>query len=283
MGKNNERMVPEDNERMVPEDIGSLIPGLLGLGAQIGTAIPGLRKPQRTNAAEGAVTASTTGAARAAAAAGGAGFGATRGLVAREAGRQAQQVMLSAAPSIIQAANQDEIRYQRDMQDRNQRLAGFGQQLAAGMSTLGAGIGTMVGGEEAPADQGYAPTGYPGAEPAAAPAPAMQQGVIAAPPATAGMVTQAPGVQQAAPAPVEPTPTPSPQTAPAQSAEPTPVQPVSSLGVPDLTPLGTQARLAENAQYLSKIGLAPELSLQLEEYVRNPFVNPLALANPYTT
>lgn len=264
-------MTEEKNDKMVPGDLGALIPGFLGLGANIGMAIPGLRKPERTNAAEGAILAATTGAQRAAAAAGSAGYGATRGLSTREAGRQAQQVLLSAAPSIIQAASADEARYQQDLQARNQRLAQFGAQLGGSLSTLGAGIGQFVQDQREDAGQGYAPTGYEGQQ--------VQQPVEAGPP---GMVMDVPGTPQPAAAPTAAAPAPQ-QAAPAEAA-PTPQAPapVAAAQYPDLSAKGAASQAALVNDIAQREGLDPVMAAaHIDRYWNDPFANPIARLSPY--
>lgn len=114
-----------------------LIPSLLGLGASIGTAIPGLRKPKRTGASRKA--AQEAASRTAAAAVGGAqtGFGATRGLALRTGLRQASEASRAAAPAAAEAALRDEALFQEQQLRRNQRLAEFGQNLAGFGATLG--------------------------------------------------------------------------------------------------------------------------------------------------
>lgn len=280
------------NEKMQAKDLGSLIPGFLGFGAQIAGAVPGLRKPKRTNAAEGAVLAATTGAARAAAGAGSAGYGATRGLSVREAGRQAQQVLLSAAPGIAQAANADEIRYQQDLNLRNERIANFGTMLGAGLSTLGAGVGTMVDEKRAPAAApGFAPTGYPGAAPppqqdpqtgmvmgtpqeAPQQAPTPEQaGVVSAPPAQQG-----PGPEQgdAVAAPPVMTPEQAEQAVTSAALE-------EAMGkAPNYVAQGNQTIAGMVYEYAKREGLDPVMTAaHIGKYMNDPYANPAARISPY--
>lgn len=282
------------NDKMVPKDLGSIIPGLLGFGAQIAGAIPGLRKPKKTDAASGAILAATTGAARAAAGAGAAGYGATRGLTALEAGRQSQQILLSAAPSIIQAANADDIRYQQDLQLRNARIANFGTMLGAGMSTLGAGVGTMVGDSKKAEQQNQSygiPSGYVGAERAPTQYAPENQG-------TPGYPQQAPVDVAATPDQAQPEVAPEAaavgvqpgQAEAAQAMSPQQVQQglteaalQNALGPrPQVQARGNQTIASEIYDIARRENLDPVMTAaHVGRYLSDPYANPAARLSPY--
>lgn len=113
----------------------NVIPGLIGLGTQIATAIPGLRKPKKVDTARQvaklapSVAGSAVGAAQA-------GHGASRGLALREGLRQAAGAAGEVAKQARLAAAQDAVVNQQNLEARNQRLASFGKDIAAGAGTF---------------------------------------------------------------------------------------------------------------------------------------------------
>lgn len=129
----------------------SLVPSLLGLGAKVGTAIPGLRKPARVNTAKavaqtaGQQFGKAVGAAQT-------GHGATRGLALREGLRRGAAAVGQQSNAIAQAAAQDVMINQQNLDNRNARLASFGGDLAKGIGDMAAmAIGPEGG--NAPTDQ----------------------------------------------------------------------------------------------------------------------------------
>jgi hypothetical protein len=111
---------------MSPGDIGSLTSGLLGIGTAIGTAIPGLKKPKRSDASAAAVRNAQNAVANKAVGASQTGHGASRGLNLREGLRSASALVASAAGQGAAAAHADETRFNDQMTARNERLAQFG-------------------------------------------------------------------------------------------------------------------------------------------------------------
>ena len=111
---------------MANANVSALIPGLLGIGTAIGTAIPGLKKPKRTDASAIAVRDAQAKIGNAAVGASQAGHGASRGLNLREGLRSASALVAKAAGQGAAAAHQDEVRYNDQMTARNERLAQFG-------------------------------------------------------------------------------------------------------------------------------------------------------------
>jgi hypothetical protein len=115
----------------------AIIPAIIGMGAKIGGAIPGLKKPKRTNAGGRAAarTASQAGAAGVAGAS--TGHGASRGLALREGIRGASKLVGAAAGASADAAQKDELLYQEQLLARNERIG----DLTAG---IGEGMGQMA-------------------------------------------------------------------------------------------------------------------------------------------
>ena len=117
-----------------------LIPSLLGLAVDIGTAIPGLKKPKRTDTSAKAARDASRKSAAAAVGGSQTGFGATRGLALRTGLRQASSASRAGAAEAAQAANADEIRFNQQLIARNQRVADFGQRLGSAGATIGQGV-----------------------------------------------------------------------------------------------------------------------------------------------
>lgn len=126
-------------------DIGSLIPSIIGMGAKIGSAIPGLKKPAKSQTAK-AVAAAAPGVYGSAVGAAQAGHGASRGLALREGLRQATGGVSKLGAQIRQAAATDENINEQRKQARNQRIAQFGTDLAKGLGDMAA-IGIKAKGE----------------------------------------------------------------------------------------------------------------------------------------
>jgi hypothetical protein len=117
-------------------NIGSLIPSLIGMGTTIGTAIPGLKKPKRTDSSAAAVRKTQSAVANAAVGASQAGHGASRGLALREGLRSAGALVSKAAGEGAAAADMDEQRYQAALDTRNQNLAKFGAGIGEGAAQM---------------------------------------------------------------------------------------------------------------------------------------------------
>lgn len=113
----------------------NIIPGLLGLGTQIATAIPGLRKPKKVDTSK-TVAQMAPGVAGAAVGAAQAGHGASRGLALREGLRAAATNVSKVAEQARLAAASDAVMNQQNMEARNQRLADFGSAAAGGLSQV---------------------------------------------------------------------------------------------------------------------------------------------------
>jgi hypothetical protein len=112
----------------------AILPSLLGLGAKIGGAIPGLKKPKRTNAAGRAGAQATSQAAGSAVGASQAGQGASRGLALRSGIRSAAKVANEASGAAANAARTDEAVFQAEMNERTERIGEF----ASGIGEAGA-------------------------------------------------------------------------------------------------------------------------------------------------
>ena len=110
------------------------LPNLIGLATEIGTAVPGLKKARRRNTAQRAVRQGQIKMSNAAVGSSQTGFGGTRGLALREGIRGAQGVARAALDPAATAAAQDEATYIQERDARNQRLAQFGGNMAAGVA-----------------------------------------------------------------------------------------------------------------------------------------------------
>lgn len=113
---------------------------LFGLAAQIGTAIPGLKKPKKSNAAADAARETSKRAAGAAVGASQTGFGASRGLALRSGLRAASDIAREGAVAAGRAADLDEQRHQKAVAVRNANLATFGKDLAETGASIGQGL-----------------------------------------------------------------------------------------------------------------------------------------------
>lgn len=118
-------------------NIGALIPSIAGLATTVGGAIPGLKKPKRTDAGSRAAAKAATQLASAAVGGAQAGQGASRGLALREGLRAASKVAGSASAEVAQAAARDEQRFQDQMTARNERLAQFTRGVGEGAAQFG--------------------------------------------------------------------------------------------------------------------------------------------------
>jgi hypothetical protein len=129
-------------------NIGSLIPSLIGMGTTIGAAIPGLKKPKKTDSSAAAVRKAQSQVAGAATGAAQTGHGASRGLNIRAGLRSASELVGAAAAKGAEAADMDEQRYQTQLDARNERLAKFGAGIGEGAAQMTqALIGDDAGGE----------------------------------------------------------------------------------------------------------------------------------------
>jgi len=121
-------------------NIASLIPSIIGMGTTIGTAIPGLKKPKKTDASANIVRRTQGAVANAAVGASQAGHGASRGLALREGIRSAGALVGKAAAEGAGAIDMDERRHQAAMDARNQRVADFGAAIGQGASQMAMGL-----------------------------------------------------------------------------------------------------------------------------------------------
>ena len=114
-------------------DVASLIPSIIGLGTKIGTAIPGLKKPKKEKVPQLASKfgSQIVGASQS-------GHGASRGLALRSGLRAAAQGVGEAAQAQSLAEAGAEQRFQAEKNARNQRLQGFGTDLAKGLGDMAA-------------------------------------------------------------------------------------------------------------------------------------------------
>ena len=117
-------------------NIGALIPSLIGMGTKIGTAIPGLKKPKRTDSSAAAVRKAQTQVGSAAVGASQTGHGASRGLQLREGLRSSAALVAKAAGEGAAAADMDEQRYQDALDTRNENLANMGSGIAEGAAQM---------------------------------------------------------------------------------------------------------------------------------------------------
>ncbi|MHC4933175.1 MAG: hypothetical protein ACYTGV_13395 [Planctomycetota bacterium] len=118
-----------------------MIPSLIGLGTKVATAVPGLKKPKKSDSGSRAARAAQREIARTAIGASQTGHGASRGLNLREGLRAAVDAS-KYSDSAAAAAQQDEAVYQEQLQARNERVASFGTDLAKGLGDMaGMGIG----------------------------------------------------------------------------------------------------------------------------------------------
>jgi hypothetical protein len=117
-------------------NIGSLIPSLIGMGTTIGTAIPGLKKPKKTDSSANIVRKTQGAVANAAVGASQAGHSASRGLNLREGLRSAGVLVGKAAAEGAQAVDMDERRYTEQLDARNQRVADFGASIGEGAAQM---------------------------------------------------------------------------------------------------------------------------------------------------
>jgi len=129
----------EDKKDVVQGVLGTL-PSLVGLATQLGTAIPSLRRVQKTGSSRAAAGEAASAVGRAAVGGSQTGFGASRGLNLRTGLRAAGQVAKETGGTLARAANQDEVRYQNEKILRNNRLQQFGRDAA----DMGANIGQSV-------------------------------------------------------------------------------------------------------------------------------------------
>ena len=113
---------------------------LFGLGAKLGAAIPGLRKPKQDNASQRAALETSKRAAGAAVGASQTGFGASRGLSLRTGLRAATNIAREGAGAAAKGADLDQKRFDKRTDERNARLATFGSDVADMGAQLGQGI-----------------------------------------------------------------------------------------------------------------------------------------------
>ena len=117
-------------------NIASLVPSLIGMGTTIGTAIPGLKKPKRSDASASQVRKAQSAVAGAAIGGSQTGHGASRGLNIRSGLRSAGELVGKAAAAGADAADKDEQRYQAQLDARNARVASFGSAIGEGAAQM---------------------------------------------------------------------------------------------------------------------------------------------------
>jgi len=113
----------------------SAIGPLVGLGGTIASAVPGLKKPQKSN-----VRVSSLPISQAAAGVAARGFGVNRGGMGVQAMRAAGRAGNLVASQRLAAESQNEINNINQTNARNERIAGFGRDAAAGVADLGVGL-----------------------------------------------------------------------------------------------------------------------------------------------
>lgn len=158
----------------------SIIPSIIGMGTTIGGAIPGLKKPKRTNAASEQVRRAQSAVAGAAVGGAQTGHGASKGLALREGIRGASKLVGDAAAAGAGAARADEDAFQGQLDARNQRIAALTGGIGEGLAQMTQGLITPKGNEAASAEMQGQPemqgaqtaTGLEG--PAAGEAPSQQ-------------------------------------------------------------------------------------------------------------
>lgn len=128
-----------DNKEKATKAFENLAP-LFGLGAKIGAAIPGLKKPKKSNDSAVAARQTSMRAAGAAVGASQQGFGASRGLALRSGLRAASKIAREGAYGAAVAADADQKRYEKRVDERNTRLSKFGSDLAETGAQVGQGI-----------------------------------------------------------------------------------------------------------------------------------------------
>lgn len=117
---------------MTKKNVGALVPSILGMGANIAGAIPGLKKPRRVDSAK-AVADTAPRVMGAAVGAAQAGQGASRGLALREGLRQAAFAGEKIAGQVGQAAQQDAVINQANTDARNARIKDFVNSTTEGL------------------------------------------------------------------------------------------------------------------------------------------------------
>lgn len=114
----------------------AILPTILGIGAKIGTAIPGLKKPKRdTRGSREASKYLHKASAQAAGTAAG-GFGASRGLALREGLRAGTEIAREGAAAVGATAFAESQAFEGQKDARNERLGAFGGDLAAGAASM---------------------------------------------------------------------------------------------------------------------------------------------------
>jgi len=116
------------------------IPSMVGLATSIGTAVPGLKKVNRTDTSRAAAAEGSGAAQRAAVAGSQTGFGATRGLNLRTGLRQAAEVGKRTAGELARAGTADDQRYDRQNLLRQKRLFDYGANAADMAANIGLGV-----------------------------------------------------------------------------------------------------------------------------------------------
>lgn len=113
----------------------SAIGPLVGLGSTVASAIPSLKKPQRSN-----VRVSSLPIAQAAMGVASQGYGVNRGGATMQGLRAAGQSGQYVASQQLAAQSQNEINNINQTNARNERIAGFGADMASGVADLGVGL-----------------------------------------------------------------------------------------------------------------------------------------------
>jgi hypothetical protein len=137
--KKAEKKAGRDQKSVTSGVLGSLS-SLVGLATSIGTAVPGLRKPNKATSSRAAAGEGASAVGRAAVGGAQTGFGATRGLNLRTGLRQASQVAKQTGGTLARAADADEVRFNRQNLLRQERLASFGADSADAAANIGLSI-----------------------------------------------------------------------------------------------------------------------------------------------
>jgi len=134
-------MADEDvKDKSVGTGILGALPSLVGLATSIGTAVPGLKKVNRTDTSRAAAREGSGAVQRGAVAGSQTGFGATRGLNLRTGLRQAAEVGKRTAGELARAGSRDDQRYDRQNLLRQGRLAEYGSNVADMAANFGQSV-----------------------------------------------------------------------------------------------------------------------------------------------
>lgn len=129
-------------------DIGSLIPSIIGLGAKVAGAVPGMKKPSRPQTAKEVAKAAGSHFGKAVGAAQ-SGRGFSRGLALREGIRGGMEAVEANSRAIGAAALADAQEYERRKAQRAENIANFTTDLAKGLGDMASiAVGPKSGGSD---------------------------------------------------------------------------------------------------------------------------------------